>query len=597
MDRQLLTQLILELIGGGRNLLTLELTHATLVVQLKKPDQVQTDSLTAINDILSMTLQDQQLRLGLGPNCRQVYQQLLTQTGLTESTDGFAQVVKKNGLSQLIDILTDLFQPLIYVLIGAGITKGVIDVLLALTIIPPASITAIILQTVSNSLFYFLPIFIAATAAKRFQTDQFIVMTIAASLVYPGVMQFMQSVSSPQFKGAAIIMANSSRYIWPIVVCVYVSSLLGRWLNKHFHESCRTLLTPFTLLAVMMPATLIITGPLLNTVRQLVMHGVDITQTIAPMLPLGILASSWHLLQILGIGSPLANEGLTFAQLPRSQLALILILATYSQSGAILGVWIKTHDLHLKRLCAGSLLASLLGVSLPGIFAVTLRYKTPFLCAMVSAGIGALAIGLLSLILRVPPATLPESVSYWPIAISATVLTAMCSTVLSYWCYQEHRPHHKQRHKADLETIYAPFNGHLRPLEQLDDGLFSIGVMGQGIAITPINTQLRAPVDGTVTQIDSHTLTLTSHTGIELLIQTGLNNHRLDEPGLMAHCQRGDQITRGQLLAELTHPSHGDEKLNLDVPIVITNSENYHVTFPEHQITDATFNQVIMTVN
>lgn len=596
MDYQLLTQLIIELIGGERNLLALELKHATLILQLKKPNQVQTDSLSAINHILSMTCQDQQLRLGLGPHARQIYLQLLTQTKLVESAEGTAQAVPQNRLSQMIDVFTDLFQPLIYVLIGAGITKGTIDTLIVLSIIPTASITTIVLQTLSNSLFYFLPIFIAATAAQRFKTDQFVAMTIAASLVYPGILQLVQ-LASPELMGFTILSAENNRGIWPIVVCVYLCSILGRRVNQRFHNSFRNLLTPFTLLVVMVPITLLISGPLLNSVQQLIADWMDISKAISPLLQMGILASTWHLLHIIGIGLPLSNVSLSLVQNPHSGLALALILAIFSQSGAILGVWLKTCDPRLKQICAGSMLASLLGISSPGIYAVTLRYKTPFLCAMIAAMLGAVTFALLNMLLLKHPEPLLSSKSYWPITIAATAVSMVCATLLSYWSYRERQLHGKAPHQTHLDTIYAPLNGQLNTLEQLNDGLFSIGVMGQGVAIVPTDPQLRAPIDGSVTQIDSHSLTLSSHAGIELLIQIGLGNNQLDEPGLIAHCQVGDSIQRGQLLAELPLSVHLNEAQNLYVPIVITNSENYYVTYPDHQITDTTPNQVIMTVN
>lgn len=106
---------------------------------------------------------------------------------------------------------------------------------------------------------------------------------------------------------------------------------------------------------------------------------------------------------------------------------------------------------------------------------------------------------------------------------------------------------------ATSMALRAPISGNIIPLDQVPDPVFAEKVLGDGIAIDPIDGKIYAPVDSQITCFtkDLHSFGFTTDTGVELLIHVGLDTASLQPEAIAIHIKEGDYVKAGQLIAEV----------------------------------------------
>lgn len=125
--------------------------------------------------------------------------------------------------------------------------------------------------------------------------------------------------------------------------------------------------------------------------------------------------------------------------------------------------------------------------------------------------------------------------------------------------------------------IYAPVGGKIVNLDQVEDEVFSTGMLGQGVAIEPSVGRVVSPVNGVVTSIfdTKHAIGITSEDGVELLIHIGIDTVRLDGKYFESFTNSGDSIKKGDLLLEFDIDKIKQEGFQVITPVVITNSADF----------------------
>jgi len=135
----------------------------------------------------------------------------------------------------------------------------------------------------------------------------------------------------------------------------------------------------------------------------------------------------------------------------------------------------------------------------------------------------------------------------------------------------------KKEFDSTNETIYVPVTGDMKPLNEVEDDAFALGVLGDGIAIIPSEGKVYAPFDGTVLSLfpTNHAIGIVSDGGCEILIHVGMDTVRLDGKYFEAHVKQGDKIQKGQLLIEFEIDKIKEEGYCLDTPVIIMNTNDY----------------------
>lgn len=125
---------------------------------------------------------------------------------------------------------------------------------------------------------------------------------------------------------------------------------------------------------------------------------------------------------------------------------------------------------------------------------------------------------------------------------------------------------------AITDIVYAPCNGTVIPLKEINDGVFSEGYIGEGLAIEPVDGSFYAPFDCTVAMVfdTHHAIALHTANGTELILHVGLDTVKLKGQHLEVFVQEGQKIQKGDLILRADLEGIQSAGCRTVTPVVIT---------------------------
>ena len=130
---------------------------------------------------------------------------------------------------------------------------------------------------------------------------------------------------------------------------------------------------------------------------------------------------------------------------------------------------------------------------------------------------------------------------------------------------------------AKAEVLYSHMTGNIVPIEEVEDEVFSMGTLGEGIAIEPSEGKLYAPANGKVSMVfkTKHAINLISENGCEILLHIGIDSVKLGGKYFEVHVNDGDEFKKGDLLISFDMEGIKREGFKLTTPMVICNTPDY----------------------
>ncbi|MEI7197130.1 beta-glucoside-specific PTS transporter subunit IIABC [Pectobacterium versatile] len=619
MNSKVLAESILELVGGETNVSTL--VHCATRLRFKIVDHGKVDvaALEALDGVITVINASGQLQVVIGNRVPEVYRAFGSISRLLEDGDGKRQTAESeastSAMGRLIDLVAGIFTPLLGAMAAAGVLKGALSIVIALGWLNTKESTYVILHAASDSLFYFLPMLLAITAARKFETNIFVAVSVAGALVYPTIQGLFDAGQPVTFFGLPVVMMKYTSSVIPIIFSVWLMSYIERFLNRHIHESVRNILTPFFLLVLMVPLTLMTIGPIGISASKLIASVFVSIYEFNPILAGALMAASWQILVIFGVHWGFVTVFINdLSVMGHSYLKAASSPSVFAQSGALLGVMVRTKDKKLKALAGSTFIASLFGITEPGVYGVTLKLKKPFICAVIAAAVGGAIVGYAksSAVSMGMPGLLTLPIFYgegfvgfligcaiaFAVSFVLTIIVGFDDPVppAEKAPVSTHSPTVKpvapaSRQHANAvplplkdapetaEQLGSPAKGELISLEEVNDKVFSSGVVGQGVAILPQEGRIYSPVDGVIasTFASGHAVGILSQGGAEILIHVGINTVQLEGQHYQMHVAEGDKVQKGQLLLEFDLEAIQKAGYDTVTPMVITNAEEYRV--------------------
>ncbi|MEI7250662.1 beta-glucoside-specific PTS transporter subunit IIABC [Pectobacterium versatile] len=619
MNSKVLAESILELVGGETNVSTL--VHCATRLRFKIVDHGKVDvaALEALDGVITVINASGQLQVVIGNRVPEVYRAFGSISRLLEDGDGKRQTAESeastSAMGRLIDLVAGIFTPLLGAMAAAGVLKGALSIVIALGWLNTKESTYVILHAASDSLFYFLPMLLAITAARKFETNIFVAVSVAGALVYPTIQGLFDAGQPVTFFGLPVVMMKYTSSVIPIIFSVWLMSYIERFLNRHIHESVRNILTPFFLLVLMVPLTLMTIGPIGISASKLIASVFVSIYEFNPILAGALMAASWQILVIFGVHWGFVTVFINdLSVMGHSYLKAASSPSVFAQSGALLGVMVRTKDKKLKALAGSTFIASLFGITEPGVYGVTLKLKKPFICAVIAAAVGGAIVGyakssavsmgmpglltlpifygegfvgfligcaiafVVSFVLTmivgfddpVPPAEKAPVPTHSPAATPVAPVSRQNANAV---------PLALKDAPETAEQLGSPAKGELISLEEVNDKVFSSGVVGQGVAILPQEGRIYSPVDGVIasTFASGHAVGILSQGGAEILIHVGINTVQLEGQHYQMHVAEGDKVQKGQLLLEFDLEAIQKAGYDTVTPMVVTNAEEYRV--------------------
>ncbi|MEG0330110.1 MAG: beta-glucoside-specific PTS transporter subunit IIABC, partial [Longicatena sp.] len=595
METKQLTTRIIELIGGEENIIDVFHCITRLRFTLKDEACVQIDEIKKLQGVVGAQFQKGQFQVIIGNEVKTVFEQLQSQIHLSTKKDiaNKEEGKTKFSFASILEGLSSMFVPILPAIVGAGMIKGILALLTALHLLDYTGNTYAVLNIVSDVAFYFLPFLLAVSAARKFKVNEFLALCIAGSLLYPTIVNGINTGTSLDFVGINIPLISYSGSILPIIISVWMYSYLYRFIDKFIPNMFKIILTPTLSLLIMVPITLAFIGPVGNYAGVYLGQGLTfIFDTFGPFA--GLVGGIYPLIVLTGMHYAIfpitANNLMTMGY---DFIFPLLVISNLSQAGAALGAAICSKDKEFKTIGFTSSLSAVFGITEPAIYGVNLKLKKPFYASIIGGSVG----GFVSLLLNVKTfAGVMPGITALPVFIEKNGamgnLYSMCicmmvgfivSFLLTMIFMKTEKKINEETHENHfglledtIDTVYSPMNGTIKLMQHVDDKAFSSNSIGEGIAIVPKDGIVYAPFDGELIMIapSKHAVGVRSHSGCEVLIHVGINSVNLQGEGFEILKKEKDTIKRGDEILRFDINFLKEKGVNLDTMIIVTNTKD-----------------------
>ncbi|GAB5151232.1 beta-glucoside-specific PTS transporter subunit IIABC [Enterococcus faecalis] len=615
IDYQAIAKEILKDVGGKDNIVDVTHCYTRLRFVLKDTKQANKEALLQTEGVISVVESGGQYQVVLGNKVAHVYnalepllaQQLTTKTSTKE----------KNSLgNRILNTVAAIFTPVVPAIAASGMLKGILAIAVMVANnfyqvdLKPLN-TYIILSAASDALFYFMPVILGYSAAKVFKTNEYIAMVIGATLCYPTIVSLMTEESAVTLFGLHVTKANYVSTVIPIILAIFMLAYVQRFLEKVIPEVLKIIMVPTLSLLLMIPATLLLFGPIgiylgdgVNWLYYYIMN-------FSPILLGGFIGGIWCVLVIFGAHRGLVPIGINdVARTGRQNLLAFAGAANFSQAGAAFGVFVRTKNKDLKAVAASATVTALFGITEPAIYGANLRLKKPMIYAVASGAAGGALMGWGG---SYGTAFANQGLLTIPVYAEAGTKAFICyllgcgiaffgAFLLTIFLGFNDLPLDESRQEPGLKTeagtvkekqrIQAPVQGQLVSLDQINDEVFASQQMGKTLAIYPTEEQIVSPGNGQVTALypTHHAIGLKLDNGAEILLHIGINTVELKGRGFETFVKVGERVRLGQKLLSFDKQIIQAAGYDPTVLVIVTNTAEMAVieTTKQTEITPQT---------
>lgn len=590
MSDKILAEKIVEKIGGKENVQSLTHCMTRLRFVLKNEEKADKEALEKL-DIMQVVRGGGQYQIVIGTNVKDVYEEVIKLTG-DGNRGGDDRGEKEQKLSaKIFNIISGSFTPIIPAILGSGMLKALLQILVAAGVMQSTSGTYAILTAASNAVFYFLPIILGITFGTRMNVNPYISGVIGAALLEPNYTRLLTAGGKTDFMHIPVVLMDYSSTVFPVILAICTYVLIDKLLKKIIPGVFQVLFVPMLSLMLVVPITLIVFGP----------FGIYTGTFISNVLTIALGKNAVLTNIVFGfIGIPTVMLGLHWALIPviinnlstaGQDFLLPTVQATaYAGAGAALGVFFKTKDIKLKELSFSAFVpAFLTGITEPVIYGIFFKFRRVLFYAMSMSAVAGGLCGIFHISASQLAGGIMVIPSYTPaVSFAVAMAVAFAGTFLLTYLFGYESVGKSAETPAgtvlspevltDEKTMTAPAKGMVVKLSQVADEVFSSGTLGKGIGVIPSSDEIFAPADGVVVSVfpTKHAIGIRTEYGAEMIIHIGINTVELDGKYFDIFVQEGDKITSGQVIGSVEFDKVKEAGYDTTVMLIVTNTDQFH---------------------
>ena len=644
MDHAKVAGEVVEAVGGASNISAAAHCATRLRLVIADESKINQQALDDNEDLKGTFAAGGMFQIIVGPgDVDQVYAKMVANHGVREvSKDEAKEEAEKGGnlFSRFIKMIADIFVPILPALVAGGLMMAINNVMTAEGLFSEQSLTqmypgiadyAALINMVSSAAFASLPVLVGFSAAKRFGGNVYLGAAIGAAMVSSDLLNAWNtgaalageaSVEYWHIFGMDVAKIGYQAQVIPTLAVTYVMCLIEKSLHKVLKGTADFLLTPLITMLVTGFLAFTIIGPVTRVAAEYLTWGINWTYS-----TLGVFGGLLFGL----VYSPIVVTGL-HQSFPAIEIPLLPVnggvgdfifpvasMANVAQGAAALAIFFKTRDAKLKGLAGAGGASAVFGITEPAIFGVNLRLRWPFFIGMGAAAISSAGVALLNVRGQaLGAAGFVGFVSIRPDDIVKYLLLEALSFALAFGAAFAYARTAKGRaslagdeDEAALEaaitaeraaaaapaveveipaeaaqdfTVTAPIKGRAVPLDQVEDQIFSSGMLGPGLAIAPDSGPVVSPVDGEILVAfpTGHAYGIRAASGVELLIHVGMDTVNLQGEHFTAHVKQHDKVRRGQTLVDVDWKAVEAAGYQTVTPVVVSNATAFGPVTDEH---------------
>ncbi len=614
-----LAERVVAALGGPGNIRSVTHCATRLRFKIRENDKADLQAADAVDGVLTAIHSGGQYQVVIGNDVPFAYEAVTALDGMAskgvkdsvdedgagEEMDADGGDTDKNLLNKFIDLVSALFSPILWCLAGLGLGKAFLTLAETTGLVEETSDTYVILNATFDGIFYFLPLFLALTAARRFKVNQFIALSMMAPLVLPQIVALSEAENVHLF-GIPLNSMNYSSSVIPAIIAVWVAGYLQRWLEKVLPGAVRNFFTPLIVVAVMVPLVLLTIGPVTLQLGNWLSDGLNWLLSAAPWLGGAVLGAFWQVFVLFGLHwslipvflNDIAVQGYTLLMGP-------LLAAVLAQASAAAAVWIRAKDPERKKVAGPGVISGFLaGVTEPIIYGVNLPLKYPFYVGLGSGAVGGAIIGMahggmdtfvFPSVLALPAAV---NVGTFEMTVLGTVVAVILGFVGTWFVVPmaerklsgaaviaDAPAEPKTADVTGQVTVLAPVPGNVVPLEDVDDKVFASGAMGAGVGIEPAGRStvtVTSPVSGKLIAVQKtgHAYGIRGDNGAEVLVHVGIDTVKMGGTGFSTLVERGQHVSAGEALGTVDLAAVAEAGYPATTLVIVTNTKKLTAVTP-----------------
>lgn len=583
---------LLQLVGGKENIAAVSHCMTRMRFALVEPGKADVKAIEAMKVVKGSFTQSGQFQVIIGNTVADFYNDFVKEAGIEGvSKDAVKQAAKKNQnvLQRVITALAEIFAPLIPAIITGGLILGFRNCIDSLYLFENGTKTLCdisqfwagidsFLWLIGEAVFHMLPVGICWSVTRKMGTTQMLGIVLGLTLVsgqllnaYAVAGTAAADIPKWNFGGFQVNMIGYQGQVIPAILAAFTLVYLERFFRKITPQVISMIVVPFFSLLLSVMAAHFVLGPIGwkigAVVSSVVYAGITGTFKVVFGAVFGVIYAPLVITGLHHMSNAIDLQ--LIADYGGTMLWPMIALSNIAQGSAVLGmIWLQRKDPEAQEVNIPACISCYLGVTEPAIFGVNLKRGFPFVCGMIGSGIAAIvcvatgttanAIGVGGIpgILSIQPKYMASFAICMAIALAVPFLL---TTVVGGKRLKADRideasgdmdfeVHEKEENKTPLNQLTAFLSGKAIPLSEVGDGVFSEGIMGDGMAIIPENDTLYAPADAQVAVMmpkSRHACGLKLENGMEVLLHIGIDTVGMNGDGFEYLVQEGQKVSAG----------------------------------------------------
>lgn len=597
MDFKKMANEILKLVGGEKNVASVTNCMTRLRFNLNDVSKANTDAIKKLEGVQGVVNKNGQFQIIIGTNVSKVCDEIHKLGNFDENSASDSADKETGVINKVLGTITAIFTPIIPALAGSGMIKALLAVLKLFGLVDVGSQTYAYLTFLSDTVFYFLPVILAYSAAKRFKCSPYLAAVLGAALLHPSFTA-LNTGDPVAFFGIPVRMISYGSSVVPILLIVFAQSYVEKFAKKISPASVKVFLVPLITLIITSLIGFTALGPLGNYVGEILAIGMNFINDKA----------GWLIPVIMGTFTPLfimTGMHYCFAPIQQIQYATLgygtilgpgMLSSNIAQATSALVVGLKTKNKSLKQLSLSSSTTAFMGITEPALYGVNFKLKKPLYASMIGGGIAGLYAGITGIRtyasatagLAAIPVYISDDMSNVLNACITIVVAIIATTIVTLIMgfddiEEENKEVSEEKNDTKAKSIVGeiaistPVEGEVIPLSEMNDDVFAEELMGKGMAVIPTVGKVFTPFNCTVESLfkTNHAIGLKDENGVELLIHIGIDTVKLEGKYFESHIKQGDVVKAGDLLIEFDKEAIKNAGYDITTAVIVTNTANY----------------------
>lgn len=398
---------VLAAVGGKENVSHVTHCMTRLRLQLKDESLAEDETIGAIKGVIKVVHSGGQIQVVIGTSVDKVYDEVcrladFEQAMPVDTLPGEHKALTVKGVfNGIMGGISGSVTPVLPVIIAGGIFK-LVAVLLGpdnIGLLSEENQLYILCNLVNNAAYYFLPFFVAYSAAKKFQVNPVMAMLLAAVMIHPDMLGIVEEGEAFRVYGLIPMkLVNYTQAVIPVILNTWIMSYVERWVKKVVPDALRTIGIPVLQMAIMIPLGLCIFGPLCNIVMGWVAGGIIWLNNTVGILAMILVGALWTIIIMFGMHMPVMMTLLPVWM--EMGFDAIVSPGSIASAWAVIGVELayalRSKGRENRSLGWSCFVTNVTAnISEPAIYGILLRDKKAMAWNMIGGAIGALVMGIL----------------------------------------------------------------------------------------------------------------------------------------------------------------------------------------------------------